>query len=113
VPALPDPYCLFYDKGSNYMPQICNHGSRMQWKLCNRLGECQGDWSRVGQDWQTQKRGSMDQEEQAHESRWQKLPTESCMVQVTYWRQMLEVSPDEDLRSEIETLIKQVCFLVV
>jgi len=27
------------------------------------LGKCQSDWSTVRQDWQTCKRGSMDQEE--------------------------------------------------
>ena len=46
----------------------------------------------------------MDQEEQEHESRWRKLPTEPHTGQVTYWRQWPEVSPDEDLRSEVETL---------
>jgi len=37
----------------------------------------------------------MDLEEQAHKSRWWKLPTEPHMVQVTYWSQKPEVSPDE------------------
>jgi len=49
----------------------------------------------------------MDQEEQEHESRWQELPNKPRMGQVTYWHQKPEVSPDEDLRLEVERLINK------
>ena len=52
----------------------------------------------------------MDQEAQEHEPRWQKLPTEPRMGQVTYWHQKPEVRPDEDLRSEIEMSIDKYVF---
>jgi len=42
--------------------------------------------------WQTHKRGSMDQKEQQHQSRWGEWPTEACLGQYTYWRLKPEVS---------------------
>ena len=35
--------------------------SCLQWESCDRLGERQGDWSRIRQSWQTHNGGDMDQ----------------------------------------------------
>ena len=43
----------------------------------------------------------MDRQEQPHEPRWGELREEPQAV--THWRQKLEVSSDEDLRSAVET----------
>ena len=53
----------------------------------------------------------MDQEDQQHQLRWRELLTEPRMGQFTYWRRKLEVSPDEDLKWEVETLILYVNWL--
>ena len=57
----------------------------------------------------TRTRGSVDQQVQEHKLRWWELPTEPRMGQVTYWRQKPVVSPDKELRTEVEMLINN-CF---
>jgi len=87
------------DQGSQYLQQICNHRSCLQWESCDRLGKRQGDWLRIRQSWQTHKGGDMDQEDWQHESRRGELPVEPHMEQAfTYWRPAPEVSPDEGFR---------------
>ena len=56
----------------------------------------------------------MDLQKQQHESRQGKLPTQPRLGQaVTYWRVKQEVSPDEELRTEVKTLSAKVSILVV
>ena len=55
--------------------------------------------------WQTHKRGSMDQKEQQHQSRWGERPTEACLGQYTYWRLKPEVSSVEGCRLSSEPLL--------
>ena len=61
--------------------------SYFQSPWCARLGEYQGDWSRIRQSWQTYKGGAMDQEYRKHESRWGELPTEPRMGQAFTYKQ--------------------------
>ena len=56
----------------------------------------------------------MDQEDRQRESRRGELPTEPRMGQIlTYRRPQPEVSPDENLRREVETSITKYVILVV
>jgi len=57
-------YCITQAYSSHFLEWQCQAPARVQWQSCNRLGQCQGDWWRVRQDWQTHQKGSMDQEEQ-------------------------------------------------
>ena len=101
------------DQGSQYLQQICNYRSCLQQESWDRLGERQGDWSRIRQSWQTYKGGNMDQKDGEHESTRGQLPTEPRMGQAfTYWRLALEVSPDEGFRHAAVTSINSM-FLVV
>jgi len=94
------------DQDSQYLQQICSYRSCLQWETRDRLGECQGDWSRIRQSWQTHKGGDMDLEDWQHESRRGELPTEPRIGQAfTYWQPAPEVSPDEGFRCEAEMSI--------
>jgi len=78
----------------------------------DRLGECQGDWSRIRQSWQTHKGGDKDQEDRQHELRRGELPVELRMGQAfTYWRPAPDVSPVEGYWREAETSINSMLFL--
>ena len=62
----------------------------------------------------THQGGSMDLQEQQHESRQRQLPTQPRLRQtVTYSRHKPSVSPDEDLRSEVKMSLLKVSVLVM
>jgi len=90
-------------QGSKHNQQVLRHG------LC-AVRQCQDDWPGIMQDWQTHKRGSMDQKEQQYESRWAlELPT--CPV--WHLKPKPEVGHDEGHRSATEILMKETCFVCV
>lgn len=69
-----------------------HHGSCVQRESYNSLGQCQGGWAGIEWDWQTHKKGNMDQKQHRHESRLGDLQAEPHLGQYTYWHPKPEVS---------------------